>query len=357
MRKWTALYYPNIEPPIGWLRSAALFFDTVASFVPAESDDALSDQLREFANATDAWTPHRPTESTALLVDVPVDRLDRAFGAIATERKRAPGRVEFEIVIGAESRVKDHVFMHGSKLSSLVRERLYAHGLMLPKGLSETLMKGDWWLVNERASDLILSHIADRLAARRGWTSITDNEGCYAFNALDRTDAGASPNEAEDQLARMLVTELVPDEIEGLPIKKYLELRHRYEPIREDLAIFINEVVLENRLSRIGDTAELHQAVRDYVKNLMKEVQSFRESAFGRTFRKWGPFSLGGFVTIAAALSSQTWALPLAGASVLFGAADKAGVFERKATKRGDMVRLVAAARKDIISSVDLKRF
>ena len=97
---------------------------------------------------------------------------------------------------------------------------------------------------------------------------------------------------------------------------------------------------------------ELRHEIHDYVKDLTTEIQNFRQSTFGRTIRKWGPFSLGGFVTIAAVLSGQVWALPLVGASVLFGAAEKAGVFERKASKRDEMVRLIAAARKEIISSV-----
>ena len=150
----------------------------------------------------------------------------------------------------------------------------------------------------------------------------------------------------------MIVTELVPDEIDALPIEKYLELRRRYEPIREHFAFFINEMVVENRLSRIGDAEVLRQEIHDCVKDLATEIQNFRKSAFGRTIRKWGVFSLGGLVNIAAALSIPNLNLPLAGASVLFGAVDKAGVFERKASKRDEMVRLIAAARKEIISSV-----
>jgi hypothetical protein len=289
---------------------------------------------------------------------VPVDKLDKAFDAIATERTRTLGRVKFQLVRrGAQYRVKDHVFMHGSKLSPLVRERLDVHGLMLPKGIAETHKKGDWWLVNERASDLVLSCIADRLAARQGWTSITDSKGCHAFNDLDWKEASAGTRQAEDQLARMVVTDLVPDVIDRLPIEKYVELRHRYEPIRALLAPFVNEVLVEKRLSRIGDAAELRREVDHCVKDLKKEIENFRKSAFGRTLRRWGPFSLGAFVTVASGVFGQAWALPLAGASVLFAAVDKAGLFEQKATKRGEFVRLVAAARKDIVSSVDLTRF
>jgi hypothetical protein len=38
-------------------------------------------------------------------------------------------------------------------------------------------------------------------------------------------------------------------------------------------------------------------------------------------------------------------------------AVDKAGILERKATLRGDMVRLLAAARNDVIDASAVKRF
>src|SRR5215467_6638934 len=83
MRKSEALYYPNIEPPRKWLMSAALFYDNVRSFVPADSDHLLSEELREFADETQAWAPYRPTQDTAQLLDLSNQILDEAFGAIA----------------------------------------------------------------------------------------------------------------------------------------------------------------------------------------------------------------------------------------------------------------------------------
>ena len=357
MNKWTALYYPEVEPPARWLRSAALFFDTVTSFVPAESGDTLSDELRKFEDATGAWIPYIPSESTASLVDVPVDKLDDAFIAIAAEREGTPEKLQVNIEFrGGEIHVKDHAFMHGSKLSPLVRERLCAHGLMLPD-LSQSLQIGDWWIVDERASDLVLSHIADKLAANKGWTTITDNESCYAFTSLDRGEAVSGQKVAEDELARLLVTELVPETVDALPIKKYVELRHRYEPIREQLISFVDEATTENRLKDIGDPLELRQALQEYVKDLTKEIQNFKESGFGRNFRKWGTFTLGSFVTITAALAAPDLALPLAGVSILVGAVDRAGWLEQEVTRRSEMVRLVASARKDIIGHPSIGSF
>jgi hypothetical protein len=355
LRKSEALYYPNVEPPIAWLMSAALLFDTVMSFVPADSDDTLSEELRSFAEATNAWMPYRPTESTALLVDVPTERLDKAFRAIAMNKPRAAGgdsELEF-IIDGGTTCVKDHVFMHGTKLSRPVRDRLQAHGLMLPEDFAQGLTIGDWLVVDTQASDLILSYIADRLAEKKGWTSITDNEGCYVFTTLQQTEKA---EDAEDHLARLLVTELVPDIIEAVPLDTYCRLRELYKPIREHLALFINDAVLENRLTHIGDPEELRHAVDEYIKDLRNEVLEFRESTFGAMFRKWGPFSLGSIVSLGAAIPGP-WAFPLAGAGLLLMAVDKAGVLERKATLRGNMVRLLAAARNDVIEASAVKRF
>ena len=292
MRKSEALYYPTVEPPIGWLRSAALFFDTVISFVPAESENAISKELWEFGEETKAWVPYSPTEGTALLVDIPTDKLDHAFEGIAAKKPERLNHFQIEIDREARISVKDHVFVHGSKLSDRVRERLKAYKLMLPEELPQSLINGDWWVVDEQASDLIVSYIADRLAATKGWTSITDHGDCYVFNALQRTDVGVNSTEAENQLASMLITELVPDVIELLPLEKYCELRKRHEPIREQLAIFVDEVVRKNRLNRIENTADLHEAVVECVRDLKKEVLNFRSSPFARTLGDGVPFQL-----------------------------------------------------------------
>jgi hypothetical protein len=354
MGEWTALYYPNVEPPITWLRSAALLFDSITSFVPGDSKDDLSPVINEFSDATDgAWKPYRPTEETALLVDVPVDRLNLAFETIAAKRKINTKTFEFEFQFdGGEIRIKDHVFMHGSKLSPTVRKTLLKYKLILPKSLTGPLIEGDWWAVDEIASDLILSYISDKLALKKGWISITDNENCYTFNSLDADHALPNSVDAGDELARLLVRELIPEEVELLDIKKYVKLRNRYKPIREQLSIFIDDAISKNRFAHISDMKELQENIEKYVKGLSDEIQNFKQSSFGRVVRKWGTFTLGSFVTIAATIAAPQFALPIAGASIMIGAVDKSGALENKPTIRNDMIRLIAGARKEIIRSV-----
>src|SRR5450631_3638822 len=93
---------------------------------------------------------------------------------------------------------------------------------MLPKFLAEALKPGDWWLVDERASDLLLVQIADNVAARQGWASVTDDRHCYAFSSIDSAGASAV---VEGQLARLIISELIPDSIDQLSINQYIDLR------------------------------------------------------------------------------------------------------------------------------------
>src|SRR5438477_2920244 len=252
MHRSEALYYPEIEPPMRWLRSAALFFDTVRSFVPTDAASSLSQELREFADNTQAWIPYRPNHETASLLDVSDRTLDQVFKEIAAERSN-----KLRVVIGHDGKVQvsDHVFMHASKLCDRVQDRLREHDLVLPQQFT-----GDeWLLVNKRASDLILSYISDKLAALEGWTSITDNEGCYVFNAIQQTVEYQRVDEPEDQVARMLVTNLVPEGIENISLEAYCDLRARYAPIRERLNTFIRDIVIENKLRRATDEGEQRQ--------------------------------------------------------------------------------------------------
>jgi hypothetical protein len=76
----------------------------------------------------------------------------------------------------------------------------------------------------------------------------------------------------------------------------------------------------KNLLSHIQDPAELQRAICELAKGLREEVLNFRESPFGRAFRTWAPFSIGGLLTMVAPLvSSHPVAVAIAGASFLFG--------------------------------------
>jgi hypothetical protein len=60
---------------------------------------------------------------------------------------------------------------------------------------------------------------------------------------------------------------------------------------------------------------------------------------------------------VAPLVSSHPVAIAIAGASFLFGGIDKLGTLNRTPTKDGEMIRLLAAGRDDLIRSLTIKRF
>jgi hypothetical protein len=342
-----------------WLRSAALLFETVTSFVPAQSKDDLTKEIREFQEATQgAWTAYTPPprEKTNDFAKVPIDRLDHAFNAIATHRSKNSQHPK--VARDGSFLPMGYVLMHPDKLSDDVLKSLNHHKLL--KELSVNYEGVDWRVVNEQASDIILSCIADRIASKQreyGWFSITDSADCYTFNAFEQVDPREEPNKVEGELARLLVTGLIPDLIKAVPIAEYCEIRNRYELIREELSDFLKDLINKNRLTGIEDVALLEKAMHGCVAALREEIFKFIESPFGRRFKKWSSFAISGFINIAATPCKPHIAIPLQCASVAVASLGMTDRFGPKVTKRGDMVKLLASARSDIIEASPVERF
>lgn len=348
-----ALYYPNVEPPLGWLRSAALFFDRVASFVPRESEDEISDDVKEFAHETNAWQPFTPTQETAELMNVPVGILEATFGAIAKHDQvpRIPGRILVPLP-NHEGRIPGHVFMHGTKLSPSVRKALDAHGLIVPSELTQVFMEGDWHVVNEHASDAILSHIGDRLASSQpGWTSLTDIRQCFMF-AHQRNNEHETA--AEDALAQVTVTDLVPPWIEEISLDDYVKLRERYADLRVQFNSLMHTLVIGQKLKKISDRKTLEEAAKALGKELGAEIIKLRQEPDMASIKKWGAFSLASIVGLTGAVFGGGLGIAMAAAGVVLAGLEKKGAFDEKVSARSDLVRMLAAAHDDIVEQAGL---
>ena len=186
--KFDALYYPDMEPPRGWLRSFSLFFDTIRSVVPEDIGERLSPEIREFAAAIpDAYETVTP-ESVKHTRKDNLNRIEKAFERISGRRKRTKkGGREFTIEIDDEGSLRfiDHVFLHDDKISPRIRKLLRKHELILDWDLTDLVGLQNYSVVNERASNIILSDIANRLARRKGWSSVTDQDLEFSVIALE----------------------------------------------------------------------------------------------------------------------------------------------------------------------------
>ncbi len=356
MSGFTVLYYPAIEPPAAWLRAAALFFDTVTSFVPLDAERDLSPALQEFADAVPgAFEPHRPDESLALLADVALDGFDAAFRRIARETRVAE-RKRYDCQFHPDGRVSvpGHVFMHPSKLSPRIRALLWEHGLMYPRGLAESVSPG-YEIVELRASDLILSRIANAFAPRRGWSTLTDDEPSFAFVSVKPGAASAADPlpDARDLLARALIQLAVPADLAALPLPAYRVLRDRHADVRGSFQELVQAISTLHRLDAIRDVEVLRSGIAEQTARLDREIRALRDGRLGRTIRDWAPFCVGSLLAIAAAAmpeAPRALSLSLAGGMIALQALEKTGT-SRAASPRDGTLKLLGDLRQDVLDA------
>jgi hypothetical protein len=358
--KFDALYYPDMEPPQGWLRSFSLFFDTIRSVVPEDIGERLSPELREFAasipNAYEAVTP----ESVRHTRKDDLSRIEKAFEIISAERGRKK-KGERELIFEVDQddgslSIRDHVFLHNDKISPRVRRLLRRHELVPPCDITEFTGPKDCSVVDERASNIILSDIANRLARRKGWSSVTDQDLEFTVIALEGV-RGAADAATADALAAAIISLEIPEEIQRIELKRYKEFRDAYADVRkpfQELVVKLNQVY---RLGGITDREDLSNRVKDACSDFDSEVHKFRTTRFSRKFTRWIPVGIGSLATlVGAALPAPVVAIPSAFLSVIFQLIDKKAPSEPSPADGREVYQMIAGMRRDILEAADVRR-
>ena len=356
--KFDALYYPDMEPPQGWLRSFSLFFDTIRSVVPEDIGERLSPEIREFAAAIpDAYETVTP-ESVKHTRRDDLSRIEKAFERISGRRKRTKkGAREFTIEIDDEGSLRfiDYVFLHDDKISPRVRRLLRKHELILDWDTNSMGLQ-NYSVVNERASNIILSDIANRLARRKGWSSVTDQELEFSVIALEgvRESADAATAEA---LAAAIISMEIPEEIQSIELKKYKEFRDAYADVRQpfqELVVKLNQVY---KLGGITSREDLRDRVKDACSDFDSEVHKFRTTRLSQKFTRWIPVGIGSLATlVGAALPVPMVAIPSAFLSVIFQVIDKKTSFGPSTADGRDVYQMIAGMRRDILKAAQVRR-
>jgi len=213
------LYYPNVEPSFKWLRTFALFYESVGSIVPEDWTSSLSADIQEFgARFPNAYQPVAPRKQGSYLYRLSSARLEKALNAIEAH---PPKDIRMEVVDGHLS-MPGYVFMHRDKLPPEVSAVLLQRNLLI-EGFSE-LVNG-MFIVESRASNLILAHMADEIGRNEGWSTTTDQDVEFYFTGLNRLRRATSPDVAQDLLTSAILTSAVPENIVGLTWNRYKILR------------------------------------------------------------------------------------------------------------------------------------
>src|ERR1039458_3891434 len=226
MTKYGVLYYPNFEPNQRWLRSVLLFVDEVRRIIPASANHSDSPRARELADAIPGCLQTvSPIPDDTWFDDLNFVRLEKALEQIKGENGDSPSK-ELSLIFDQTGhvRVKGNVWLSNAKLERRVRDLLMKHDLAVDLSpILGSAPSGYSLSANREAADLIVSYVADRIAKRTGFDTMTDQPLAFMVHALDAlgvSDLGRA-REAEGALASAVAQVVVPAEVEHLSLNDY----------------------------------------------------------------------------------------------------------------------------------------
>jgi hypothetical protein len=358
MSKYTLLYYPDFHPDPVWLRRVLLLADDVKRIVPTDVELRDPDALIALQDSIPGCLSEiSPKQSDVAIENDNLPRIAKAFALLAQSRgRRAKKRATIEFSTDGSLSVIGHVFLHNAKLSPLIREELRRNKLIIDELGSLSDRKG-FLVVDEAASDLILSGIAENISRRTGLDAITDKPIPFALNALNALGVArtGTAGGAEGAVLAALASVLVPTAVSTLKPKDYRNLRESYAPIRGAFKELTANLAQINRLNRIGDPKRLKDQIEVTAQEFLREYRLFRKSKYTRSFKRWAPLYVGGLLSVITTAVSPPVGLVLATASLGIQ------IIERKLEGSADQpmrertFNMVAGLRKDIIRRSGIK--
>lgn len=353
LNDYRVLYYPDYDPEPEWLRSQLLLVDQVIRIVPESAEHVDPDYIKELkAYLPGCITELSPESRHTQFTKEQLEILDKLFSQFKpTDFKAATvgmmvhtdGTVEFPGIAG----------LHESKMSAEIRELLLQHKLVLP-GTGDKLGRRGHHLTDQRATSLILSGIADRLAIEQGLDTITSDETSALLNSLAALGVTrANEGKAEGELMAAIVTMNVPMKAGKLDIKKYLDIRKSFDEIRPAFRLLVRELTIDHRLDRTEDINVRAERIQELAASLYKEVRKQSETKVSQTIAKWAPLTAGGLITVATGFVNPGVAAGLAALGVGFQVFEK--VNQKPESNVDKCCRMLSDLRQTIFES-DLPR-
>jgi hypothetical protein len=354
MSEYALLYYPDFHPDSVWLRRVLLLSDSVTRIVPTDVELDDPDELHALQDSIPSCLRTiSPEERDVSIEEQNLPRLTKAFAFLArSQRKGSKRKITMTISPGGSISIAGHVFLHPGKVSPVIQGELQRHGLIL-----DGFGQGDFLAVDEGASHLILSAIAENISRRTGFDTITDKPIPFALNSLNNLGVGdVGPTDAEGALLSSLATVLIPVSVGSLEQNRYRLLRESYAPIRAAFKALTEELARINRLGRIEDPKALREQVEVATQDFVKQYQTFRKTRYARGFKGWAPLYIGGFLSMASVLVSPPIAVGIAGASLLTQVVQKKLEAPSDQAGRNRVFNMLAGLEKDIVKRSGVKQ-
>jgi hypothetical protein len=361
MTNYTLLYYPDFHPDSVWLRKILLLADNLVKIVPAEvrdlddSDDLLA--LQE--SIPGCLSAISPDEHDVSIESEDMPRLKKAFALLRESRGRG-GEREVKINISKDGSVSiaGHVFLHSAKVSPFIYEELSRNALLFSgaEKLVRRFSDQQFLVVQEAASDLILSAIAENISRRKGLDAITDKPTPFAVKALNDLGHLGTSGGVEGLVLSSLASVLIPTEVSTVTPNKYREIRESYAPIRGAFKELTETLARTNRLHRIQNPQELRDAVQGTAQQFVREYDTFRKSRSAQRFKEWAPLYVTGLLGIAGSIVSPHVAFEIAGTSFGIQVIQKIIDGSTDQSTRGRVFNMLAGIEKNIVRQSGIKK-
>lgn len=284
----SALYYPYIDiKDERWLRSAALFWDSIRTIVPVSHLDPYSNDFARALCDEGVLEPVRVSsdmDEVEELTDKVLDFLtDPASAGVMFDTDKHPTRR-----------------IHPDKMSYELHELAHIHPEKLPYMIRSELERGlnddGWFHVAPGFANFYMTLLASQLAQRLGLGLVTESSAAdqLAIAVRKGKPLGTSGNRRIGRHfdafgpRRSLPTDVAPSLLidlmvqgvslpEHLSVKEILKFKKDH---KEELAVFRREVArLTTDLPKDVPIEALRQAVSDqYQANVLPAMRSLRES-------------------------------------------------------------------------------
>jgi hypothetical protein len=359
MNEYSLLYYPGFHPNPIWLRRVLLLTDNVTRVVPTDVPVSDPEDLLALREAMpECLRSISPVETDITIADHEMPRLARAFAFLAASRSEASKRtVEISISKNGSISILGYMFLHQDKVSPKILEELRRTKLIF-EGPDRHTEFGGFLVVDENASNLILSGLAENISRRMGLDTVTDKPISFALNSLNSLDVvrTAPSDGAQGLLLSSLASILVPLEVADLSPRDYRNLRDAYSSIRTTFKGLTVQLTQINRLNRIDDPKHLRDHVKTTASDFFNEYQDFRKTRYARGFKKWAPLYVTGLLSIVAAVDPRIAPLGVAGASLVIQIVQRKLDSSTVQPRDEHVFHMLAGMRKDIIRLSGVKQ-
>jgi hypothetical protein len=227
--------------------------------------------------------------------------LKQAFERIATRRgeplsttQRIKYKSDIEGSFEDELEILGIVKLHDFKIAYSVYQMLQERGLVYGRTTD------GYSYVNEQAAWLIVSFLAQRMSRRLAMPTITDID-CYFYlsAACNLIDAG-DPVDSRGLLASSVLTFHIPENIGEISIQDFIELRKRYEELRETFPLYLRDLGDLNQINEVRNLPDLIARIESTVETINRNMNRIKQSRIGESVRRWLPLGIGSAVTLAA---------------------------------------------------------